>query len=181
MENADIDTMRKVAVTIWSIWCARNDLCHLGSGLRCFIDATLFEVQGLAGYGAIVQNSANQYVGVRAGTRICCMNPYLAELWAIKEALSLVKGQGWGSVTIFSDCMNACNSLNSHIDDRSYAGVITKECKVIMASLNHVSVKFVARIRNTQAHELAKSTFLYRDSRYWLFEPPTCTFEFPIR
>nr|GMC68387.1 uncharacterized protein LOC109189303 [Ipomoea batatas] len=158
----------KVAVIIWSI-------C-----LRCFVDAALFEVQGLAGYGAIAQNNANQYVRARAGMRICCMDPYLVELWAIKEALSWIKGQGWGSVTIFSDCMNVCSSLNSHVDGRSYAGVITKEGKAIMALLNHVSIKFVARTRNTQAHEFAISTFLYRDSRYWLFEPPTCTFEFPI-
>ncbi|XP_031099857.1 uncharacterized protein LOC116004060 [Ipomoea triloba] len=129
MENADIDTMRKVTVIIWSIWCARNDLVwnnepfianqiwhqaegwirswqeaqekkkallptakneqgHLSFGLRCFVDAALFENHGLAGYGAIVHNKENQYVGARAGTRICCMYPYLAELWAIKEALS---------------------------------------------------------------------------------------------
>nr|GMC79805.1 uncharacterized protein LOC109173080 [Ipomoea batatas] len=148
--------------------------------MRCFVDAALFEEHGLAGFGAIVVNNANQHVAACSGTRVCNMDPYLAEVWAIKEALSWIKGQDWGPVTVLSDCMNVCNSLNSRVDDRSYGGILTKEFKSIMASLSHVSIKYVTRTKNIQAHELAKSTLLYRDSRYWQFMPPSCTFEFPI-
>nr|GMD79688.1 uncharacterized protein LOC109160490 [Ipomoea batatas] len=157
-----------------------SELNWVSTGLRCYVDAALFEDHGLARYGAIMLNNANKLVAACAGTRTCSIDPYLAEMWAIKEALSWIKGHDWGPVTILTDCMNACNSLNCQMDDRSYAGIITKECKSIMVTLNHVSIRYVARTLNTQAHDLAKSTLMYRDSRYWRFKPPICTFEFPI-
>lgn len=49
-------------------------------GLRCFVDAALFEEVGLAGFGAVVKNSEDLYVAARSGTTVCSLDPYHAEL-----------------------------------------------------------------------------------------------------
>nr|GLL27317.1 uncharacterized protein LOC109191859 [Ipomoea trifida] len=68
--------------------------------------------------------------------------------------------------------MNACNnSLNCFSFDRKYVSFVTSECQNILKGLHQVSIKHIARIRNIRAHELTKSTILYRNSRYWRFEP----------
>nr|GMD20609.1 uncharacterized protein LOC109153341 [Ipomoea batatas] len=181
LTNSNDRITQKMADILWFIWCARNDAeayakkangCLAprtesnltGSSLRCFVDAALFEDAGLAGFGVIVKNSDDHFVAARSGTMVCSLDPYHAELWAIKEALSWIKQEGWSRVTILSDCLNACNGLNNPFSDRSYAGAIIDECMSLRASVDRVSVQHIARSSNGLAHDLAKSTFPYRNS-----------------
>nr|GMD78194.1 hypothetical retrotransposon [Ipomoea batatas] len=58
------------------------------AALRCFVDAALFENVDLAGFGVIAVNNEDFIVTACSGTHCSSLDPYHAELWAIKEALS---------------------------------------------------------------------------------------------
>nr|GLL21794.1 uncharacterized protein LOC109181252 [Ipomoea trifida] len=114
--TVEIIRLVHVSLEVWQDVVARNISSNSGGivktrpegsmsspVLRCFVDAALSVDHGLVGFGALIMNNDDLYVAAKAWILNCSLDPYHAELMAIKEALSLLKEENWSNVIIFSE------------------------------------------------------------------------------
>lgn len=90
----------------------------------------------------------------------------IAEMVAIKEALSWIKSVRWPTVVIESDCLVAVQAIRSKTPMRSPFGVIVEECRRHIFELNNIQLYFIKRYANMAAHELARVSYTYLDHSF---------------
>ncbi|KAL8113726.1 hypothetical protein AgCh_020862 [Apium graveolens] len=91
------------------------------------------------------------------------MNPTLAEVLAIKEALSWTKDWMEKTITIESDCLVVIQLIRSATSLRSRLGKVIMKCRTLVRELNNVRLYFIKRFVNMSAHELAHVSHMYPD------------------
>lgn len=141
---------------------------------RCYVDATLFARRGVAGIGLVLVNEEGLVMAAKSIMLQSTMDPYFAEVMAVKEALTWIKAKGWREVRVYSDCLNACNSVNGRGMDCSYAGVAVAESRMILRELQDVSIRHIPRFENRLTHNLAKKVEQSMATNEWVFNPPQC-------
>uniref|UniRef100_A0A803QEG5 Reverse transcriptase n=1 Tax=Cannabis sativa TaxID=3483 RepID=A0A803QEG5_CANSA len=149
-------------------WCPPHSDC-----IKINVDATLFERNQSYGFGLVARDSNSLLIEGRTALVYGVVEPVLAEVLGIKEALSWIKEAQWQNVTLESDCLWAVQGIRSSLDMFSTFGLIVKDCKSLLASLTNVSISFVKRSTNLVAHNFAKAAILFPDRRFSLEHVPT--------
>lgn len=75
--------------------------------VKITVDAAIFNSQGISGMGLIARNHNGHLLLAKSKTVAEILNPTLAEVLAIKEALSWLKDNEWYTATVESDCLVA--------------------------------------------------------------------------
>ncbi|XP_019164321.1 PREDICTED: uncharacterized protein LOC109160490 [Ipomoea nil] len=140
--------------------------------IKCNIDAAL-SGDG-ASYGAVVRDSEGQFVAAKCGRLEGVVDPYIAEVLGVKEALLWLSSQHRRNIIIESDCLNFCTAFNSCSFDFSCVGLLVKQCLSIASIMENVSVSHVKRSSNRVAYELARATVSMAGSEVWTEIPPAC-------
>lgn len=86
-------------------------------------------------------------------------SPEIADVRAIKEALSWIKMQNWPLVEVESDCYVMVQAVKSKVLMVSPFGYIIKECRSMFRELNTVSLFFIKPYDNMAVHLLQRGIF----------------------
>ncbi|KAL8106197.1 hypothetical protein AgCh_029847 [Apium graveolens] len=87
----------------------------------------------------------------------------MAEVLAIKEALSWIKSKGCNKVVVDSDCLTAIHAIRSKTRMVSPLGQVIQSCRNMLVESNTMSLFFVKRSANMAAHELARLSCFFPD------------------
>ncbi|KAM6549048.1 hypothetical protein CsatB_020724 [Cannabis sativa] len=139
--------------------------------LKVNCNAALFSGERSHGLGWIARDHAGLCFAAAAAVKLRGeINPIVAEVLSMKEALSWVKSC-WGegrtvedfcltAVILESDCLVLVNAINSKSHILSPLGLIISYCINLIRSFSnfHISVQFVKRSGNQAANWLARSS-----------------------
>ncbi|XP_019178142.1 PREDICTED: uncharacterized protein LOC109173362 [Ipomoea nil] len=145
---------------------------------KCNVDAAL--LTNFVGFGAVLRDHGGGFVAAKNGRLDCIRDPLMAEAGTVKEALSWLRGLGYSSLIIETDCLLFSNAFNSSPVDFSYVDYIVKQCVEIANDIGNVVVHHVKRSANHVAHALAQATDSSTDSSVWSIVPPVCISSFLI-
>lgn len=96
------------------------------------------------------------YLAAANGPLQCPHVPILAEVMAVREALSWLKNRGLENVQIDSDRFVFCYSLSYSSLTRSYIGLISQSCTLLINFISSFRIQFIRRDKNQVAHVLTK-------------------------
>ncbi|PNX86195.1 Isoflavone-7-O-methyltransferase [Trifolium pratense] len=82
------------------------------------------------------------------------MDPVMAEALSVRWAFQFVREQGLHSVCIFSDAANVVDCISNKVKIDAIE-MVAQDCRELLSSLPNVSVLFVRRDQNIDAHNLA--------------------------
>uniref|UniRef100_A0A803Q0T2 Reverse transcriptase n=1 Tax=Cannabis sativa TaxID=3483 RepID=A0A803Q0T2_CANSA len=175
-QGAKIDANRLVEEVKWNVKARVQFLFpkKLSSvdkecdSIKINVDAALFERNRSYGFGLVARDSNGLLLEGCTTLVYGVVEPVLAEVLGIKEALSWVKEAKWQNVILESDCLCAVQAIRSSLDMISTFGLIVKDCKNLLASLINVSISFVKRSANLVAHSFGKAAILFPDRRFSL-------------
>lgn len=123
------------------------------------VDAAIFQEHVSYGAGMVARNFRGELLQARTVLSAGVVQPELAEVMAIKEALSWMEVSGWTEGTIETDCLVAAQAIRSRIKMHSPFGVVVEECRTLLSRLNKISLLFVRRSANMAAHFVAKMSY----------------------
>uniref|UniRef100_A0A803NKE8 Reverse transcriptase domain-containing protein n=1 Tax=Cannabis sativa TaxID=3483 RepID=A0A803NKE8_CANSA len=86
------------------------------------------------------------------------VDPEMAEIIGIKEALSWIDKHHWQNVVLESDSLLCVQAIKSNIPMLSQFGLLVIDVRQLLLSLNFVEICFVKRSANKAAHCLARSS-----------------------
>ncbi|KAM6542489.1 hypothetical protein CsatB_006936 [Cannabis sativa] len=127
------------------------------------VDGAIFQEQNKFGYGCVARDSNGSLLETISETRLGVVKPEIAETIGIKEALSWIERKQWPSVVIETDALMVVQAIHSSILMPSQFGLLVDDCRVLLSSLNNVSLKFVKRSANRAAHCLARESCFSSD------------------
>jgi hypothetical protein len=95
--------------------------------------------------------------------------PEIAEVLALRRALSLAGSEDFNKLIVASDCLSLVQRVNSSEVDRSQVGVVVQDIKAIASGFFSVSFTHIYRQCNVAAYTLARSaeqfvSVLFRNS-----------------
>ncbi|XP_019151030.1 PREDICTED: uncharacterized protein LOC109147828 [Ipomoea nil] len=140
--------------------------------LKCNVDAAIF-TNG-AGVGVVVRNEEGKFVAAYGAKLNCFNDPFMAETMAVKEALKWLKINHFNNVILETDCLNFCSAFNSVALNRSYVGLIVRQCRVLASDIGNFCVRHVNRSVNHLAHVLPRATDSMSGLGSRFTVPPTC-------
>lgn len=127
------------------------------------VDAALFSEQLSFGAGMVGRDSRGELIQARTVLSAGVVQPELAEVMAIKEALSWMEANGWQEGIIETDCLVAAQAIRSKVMMYSPFGVVVEECRTLLTRLNKIVLLFVRRSANMAAHCVAKMSYSFPD------------------
>ncbi|CAJ2652968.1 unnamed protein product [Trifolium pratense] len=98
------------------------------------------------------------------------VDPIMAEALGVRWAIQFVREQGLHSVCIFSDAENVVNCIAKKVKIDAIE-MVAQDCRELLSSLPNVSVLFVRRDQNIDAHNLASLARLV-GNRTWVGAAP---------
>lgn len=153
----------------------QGTFAFLGTGVRCTVDAAIFQEQGKAGFGAVVFDGDGRFVEAVNGPISYDLSPYQAEAVACREALSSLKSRNYEAIHLMSDCMNVVKAISGHSRDLSYTCPIVEQCRSLLKQFSFSKCYFLSRSANQAAHTLARATGSQSVRLFWDSIPPCCT------
>ena len=111
----------------------------------------------------LARDNTGLLLEARSWFRHGIVDPTLAEVIGIREALSWIKTKDWATVILESDSLVCVQALRSGLTMDSYFGSFIQECRLLCLSLPHVSIFFVKRSANKAAHSLARVSYSFAD------------------
>ena len=87
-----------------------------------------------------------------------CVEPEIAEIMSMKEALSWIAAFQWSNVHIESDSLVCIQALQSSIHFPSQFGYLVSDCKLLLSQLPSISFSCIKRSANRAAHCLARAS-----------------------
>ncbi|CAL1413393.1 unnamed protein product [Linum trigynum] len=89
------------------------------------------------------------------------VNPYMAELLAFRDAISIVVSRSLTHVIVEGDSEVVVNQIRQGVIEDSIGGPVLRECLEILSSLS-VCIEFrtVPRSANSAAHRVARKALL---------------------
>lgn len=134
--------------------------------VKVSVDAAIFETREKTGLGLVARDSEGEIIEVKT----ICLNeqvsPVLAEVMAIKEALSWIDKKRWPAVQLESDCLAAIQAIRCTTPMRSRFGAFVEDCRQLMNRINNVELLFVKRYANMVAHRLARESCVFPDRSF---------------
>ncbi|KAM6567737.1 hypothetical protein CsatA_026865 [Cannabis sativa] len=125
--------------------------------LKINVDSAVFAAENAYGSGIVVRDDGGRLIEAFATYVTGDVQPELAEIMGIKEALSWVKRKGIQDVVIESDSLLLIQALDSSIRMPSLFGLMVVECQTLLLSLVNVKICFVKRSANRVAHYVARN------------------------
>jgi ribonuclease HI len=98
------------------------------------------------------------------------VDPVMAEALGVRWAIQLVREQGLQSAFIYSDAANVVDCIYNKVKIAAIE-MVTQDCRDLLSSLPNVSVLFVRREQNVDAHNLASLARLV-GNRTWVGAAP---------
>ncbi|GKU89755.1 hypothetical protein SLEP1_g3851 [Rubroshorea leprosula] len=145
----------------------------VGDHVKINVDGAVLAHQRIYGMGAIAWNSSGAVVAAMSckGQGIVCAE--IAEACCLRKALQWACELSFEKVIMESDCASLVTAMNSFLSGiNSSLGTVLSDCKLLMASINNCHVKFIRRVGNSMAHELARRALHAKDDEYWTSEVP---------
>ncbi|KAM6566616.1 hypothetical protein CsatA_025744 [Cannabis sativa] len=127
------------------------------------VDGAIFQEQNKFGFGCAARDSNGLLLEAISDSRFGVVKPEIAEIIGIKEALSWIERKHWTNVVIETDALVVVQAIKSSILMPSQFGLLVGDCRVLLSSLNNVSLKFVKRSANRAAHCLARESCFSSD------------------
>lgn len=84
------------------------------------------------GIGAVVRNADGGFLGAVGQRLNLRLDPYVCELFAIKNGLEFVLEQGWRHVVVETDSLEAVNVVNGVGDCFADAGVVVERIRCML-------------------------------------------------
>ena len=121
------------------------------------MDAIVFSHVNSIGIGCIVRNEFGQMVAAKNTKLRGDADPVTAEAISCREALSWLKPLGFNKVVIESDAQVIVQAMLDSMEDLSYFGSVTEDCKSYAKNLNECVILFVKSLVNQVTHALVKA------------------------
>jgi hypothetical protein len=137
------------------------------------VDAAIFSKFRKVGVGILIRNHTGDCLVACTEPLKGVVSPEIAESWALRCAVSLVRDEGLTSVMFASDCLSLIQRINSSTNDRSEVGAVVADIKRLTTSFSYVSFRHVRRSLNVAAHILARSCE-FAVSRVVSYDAPDC-------
>ncbi|RAL49876.1 hypothetical protein DM860_002167 [Cuscuta australis] len=142
---------------------------------RCYVDGALFVQSGGVVFGCVAFDPAGKFYGASNGMLRCHSYPLLAEVMAVREALSWLNARGVVDVDLFSDSQRVVQALKDRsFTSLSYIGSLIEDCRLLVLEFNVVNFLFISRSKNIIAHSLARKAEVSCD--VWISSPPDFIF-----
>jgi ribonuclease HI len=120
-----------------------------------FVDAVCFS-NGYTAWGLSIHNQIGESIFSACKRESLSVEPVMAEALGIRWALQAAIDQGLSSVSISSDAENVVHCITKRATFASIE-IIAQDCRELMNNLVNVSVSFVRREQNSEAHNLVSS------------------------
>ncbi|CAL1390121.1 unnamed protein product [Linum trigynum] len=89
------------------------------------------------------------------------VDPYLAELLAVRDAISFVASRSLSQVIVEGDSEVVVNQIRQGVLEISVGGPVLRECRQILDSLSaYIEFRAVLRAANSAAHRVARKALL---------------------
>jgi ribonuclease HI len=122
------------------------------------VNAALFPDDHRMGWGAVLRDHNGAFIlSVSEGVP-GFPTPELAEGFAIRRAVSVLRELGFHKCVLESDCLSMIQRINSSVQDRSLVGIVVHDIKVLAKGFISCSFKHVNRSLNVAAHILARAS-----------------------
>ena len=124
--------------------------------IKINVDAALFNDKHYFGFGCVAWDHSGRFLGAKMASKTGRITTNLAEVIAVKEALSWVKTNQWTRVLVESDCMKVVQALHISVELSSLFGLVVLDCRQLLQDIVNVEVCFIRRSANRVAHCLAR-------------------------
>lgn len=131
--------------------------------LKINVDAALFAEMGKYSYACVVRDSRGQFLEAISSCKQGMVNPEMAEVLGVREALSWIKRKSWQRVVVESDSLLVIQSIRSSVSMMSYFGSIVEECRSMLKELPEVKLLFIRRSANSVVHHIARVSYYVAD------------------
>ncbi|RAL53426.1 hypothetical protein DM860_007098 [Cuscuta australis] len=150
----------------------QSDETSLSCFPTCYVDASFSHASGSGTFGAVLYSHNGAFLGAVNGPLYRCLCSLLAKTMAAKEVLIWLKSRGVTSVRVLSDCATLCHNMaNPCMEDRSYIGITSSDCRKLKQGFNNCSFSFIPRSSNFCAHSLAAAAYGQTSIVYWDSSP----------
>ncbi|KAM6569078.1 hypothetical protein CsatB_017063 [Cannabis sativa] len=126
--------------------------------IKVNVDGALFEREGQFGFGCVDRDSNGNLVEAYTMGKLGQVQPEIAEIVGIKEALSWIDRHSWGQVILETDSLVCVEAVQSQITLSSSFGLLVHNVRTLLLSLNNVELCFVKHSANKLAHVLARDS-----------------------
>lgn len=127
------------------------------------VDAALFQEHLAFGAGMVGRDYKGELLQARTVLSAGVVQPELAEVMAIKKALSWMEKSGWLEGILKTACLVAAQAIRNRVQMSSLFGDVVEECRVLLNRLNKITMLFVRRSANMSAHYVAKMSYSFPD------------------
>ncbi|KAM6563472.1 hypothetical protein CsatB_023470 [Cannabis sativa] len=131
--------------------------------IKVNVDGAIFANDGKFGAAGVARDHDGRFIEAFTILLEGCVDPVIAEVVGVKEALSWIKRHKWGRVDVETDSLVVVQAVRGSVFIPSPFGQHVSACRTLLASLPLVTINFVKRSVNKAAHCLARSSCLYSD------------------
>ena len=128
------------------------------NGIKVNVDGAIFSELGRFGFGYIARNHTGQVLRTSNRSCIGSVQPEIAEVMGIKEALSWIAHSDWVNVQVETDSWVCVQAISSQLSLPSPFGYLVSDCQRLLEKLPFVSLCCIKRSANKAAHCLARSS-----------------------
>lgn len=140
-----------------------------------------FHVEEGAGASAAVLRDINgKFYAVRSIYYPFAADAVSVEALAMRDGLSLTNSMGFHVVEADSDYLEVVNLCTGQTQWCDIAGAIYAECIDLATEIGKVIFMHCNREANSVAHELARFSYINKDSRTWNGDPPSFLLGKPV-
>ncbi|KAM6565218.1 hypothetical protein CsatB_025216 [Cannabis sativa] len=129
--------------------------------IKVNIDGALFEQKGRFGVGCVARDHHGTMVEAFKKGKVGYVQPEIAEIIGIKEALSWIAIHPWDSVVLETDNLVCVQAVQSKVFMSSQFGLIVQDVKNLLLTLSFVELYFVKRSANKLAHCLTRDSCFF--------------------
>uniref|UniRef100_A0A803QFY2 RNase H type-1 domain-containing protein n=1 Tax=Cannabis sativa TaxID=3483 RepID=A0A803QFY2_CANSA len=131
-----------------------------GNQIKVNVDGALFAQEGRFGLGCLARDSNGRLIEAYTLGKMGRVDPEMAEIIGIKEALSWIDKHHWQNVVLESDSLLCVQAIKSNIPMLSQFGLLVIDVRQLLLSLNFVEICFVKRSQNKAASPLLPELFV---------------------
>lgn len=142
--------------------------------IKVNVDGAIFEVDGRFGMGCLDRGSDGRMLQAFIVGKVCSVQPEIAEIIGIKEALSWIDGHFWSNVVMETDSLVCVQDIKNTLFMPSQFGLLVQDCRDSLKSKCNITLRFVKRSANKAAHYLARGSCFSPDH---VLQPEDCSAE----
>ena len=120
-------------------------------------DAAIFAASNSMGFGIVIRDHNGSCLAACGEHVDGVTSPEMAEVLALRSALSFAVEEGFGRLLMASDCLSVIQRVSSSEVDRSALGAVTEDIKRLACLAPSCSFIHVFRGANALAHYLARA------------------------